>query len=147
MQVREIMTFYPAYIRVGADIRRAAEMISVSEVSHLMVVDHDDRFVGALSEDDLVRAMLPRFDEVTAVGGTVGDAFRLFVEKGRELADRLIDPLVERDVLTVASTDEVAQAAVIMTEKGIRRLPVVDGGTLTGTLSRSDICRAVIYHS
>lgn len=145
--VRDIMTSHPAYIRVGADIRRAAELISVSEVGHLMVLDHDDRFVGSLSEDDLVRAMLPRFDDVTAAGGTIGDAFALFVQKGRDLADRPIDPLVERDAMTVATTDDVAKAAVAMVDKGIRRLPVVDDGKLMGTLSRSDICRAVIYHS
>jgi CBS domain-containing protein len=145
--VREVMTFFPAYIRLGADIRRAAEMISVSEVGHLMVVDHDDRFVGSLSEDDLVRAMLPRFDDVAGAGGTVGDAFRLFIERGRELADRPIDPLVERDAITVRTTDDIAQAAVAMVDKGIRRLPVVDDGKLMGTLSRSDICRVVIYHS
>jgi CBS domain-containing protein len=145
--VRDIMTPYPAYIRVGADIRRAAEIISVSEVSHLMVLDHDDTFVGALSEDDLMRAMLPRFDEVVAGGGTMGDAFRIFVEKGQEMAGHSIDALVERDAVTVASTDQVARAAVVMTEQRIRRLPVVDNGKLAGTLSRSDICRAVIYHS
>lgn len=147
MLVREIMTPYPAYIRLGADIRRAAEIISVSEVSHLMVLDHDDTFVGALSEDDLVRAMLPRFDDVMSGGGSMADAFRIFLEKGRELAGRSIDPLVERDAITVASTEQVARAAVVMAEQRLRRLPVVDGGKLAGTLSRSDICRAVIYHS
>jgi CBS domain-containing protein len=145
--VREIMTPYPAYIRMGADIRRAAEIISVSEVSHLMVLDHDDTFVGALSEDDLVRAMLPRFDDVMGGGGTMGDAFRIFLEKGREMAGRSIDTLVERDAITVASSEQVARAAVVMTEQRLRRLPVVDAGKLAGTLSRSDICRAVIYHS
>lgn len=147
MLVREIMTPYPAYIRMGADIRRAAEIISVSEVSHLMVLDHDDTFVGALSEDDLVRAMLPRFDDVMSGGGSMADAFRIFLEKGRELAGRSIDPLVERDAITVTSGEQVARAAVVMAEQRLRRLPVVDAGKLAGTLSRSDICRAVIYHS
>ena len=147
MLVREIMTPYPAYIRMGADIRRAAEIISVSEVSHLMVLDHDDAFVGSLSEDDLVRALLPRFDDVIGGGGTMADAFRIFLEKGREMAGRSIDPLVERDAITVASSEQVARAAVVMAEQRLRRLPVVDGGKLAGTLSRSDICRAVIYHS
>jgi CBS domain-containing protein len=36
---------------------------------------------------------------------------------------------------------------VAMVNKGIRRLPVVDDGAPMGTLSRSDICRVVIYHS
>lgn len=147
MLVRDVMTSFPAYIRVGSDIRRAAEVISVSEVGQLMVVDHDGGFVGALSEEDLVRAMLPGFDDVTAAGGSLADAFALFLQRGRDLADRSIDPLVDRETTTVRTTDELARAAVVMLDRGIRRLPVVDDGRLVGTLSRADLCRAVIYHS
>lgn len=147
MLVSDVMTAFPAYVRLGTTIRRAAEVISVSEVGRLMVLDHDGRFAGSLSEEDLVRAVLPGFDDVTAAGGTLADAFRVFLERGRDLADRVIDPLVARDVATVRSADELARAAIVMIDRGIRRLPVVDDGTLVGTLSRADLCRAVIYHS
>lgn len=147
MLVSDIMTAYPAFIRLGADIRRAAEVVCVSEVGQLMVLDHDGTFVGSLAEEDLVRAMLPGFDDVTEAGGSLADAFRVFLERGRALADRVIDPLVVRDTVTVTPTDDVARAAVVMVDRGIRRLPVVDGGTLVGTVSRADLCRAVIYHS
>ena len=147
MLVSDVMTAFPAYIRLGATIRRAAEMLSVSEVGHLMVLDHEGRFAGSLSEEDVVRAMLPGFADVTAAGGTLGDAFRLFLERGRALADRVIDPLVVRDTATVRPADELARAAIVMIDRGIRRLPVVDDGALVGTLCRADLCRAVIYHS
>jgi CBS domain-containing protein len=147
MLVRDVMTGFPAYIRLGATIRRAAELVSVSEVGQLMVLDHDDRFAGSLSEEDLVRAMIPGFDDVTAAGGTLADAFRAFLERGRALADRVIDPLVVREAATVRPADELARAAIVMIDRGIRRLPVVDDGALVGTLSRADLCRAVIYHS
>ncbi|MET7420127.1 CBS domain-containing protein [Dactylosporangium sp. NPDC005555] len=147
MLVRDVMAAYPAYVRLGATIRRAAEVVSVSEVGHLMVLDHDGKFVGSVSEEDLVRAMLPGFDDVTEAGGTLADAFRLFLERGRALADRVIDPLVVRDTATVRPTDELARAAIVMLDRGIRRLPVVDDGALVGTVSRADLCRAVIYHS
>ncbi|MFI5914775.1 HPP family protein [Dactylosporangium sp. NPDC051541] len=147
MLVSDVMTAFPAYIRLGASIRRAAEVLSVSEVGALMVVDHDGRFAGSLSEEDLVRAMLPRFDDVAEAGGTLAGAFQLFLEQGRALADRVVDPLVVRDTATVRGSDELARAAIVMLDRGIRRLPVVDDGTLVGTLSRADLCRAVIYHS
>ena len=147
MLVSDVMTPFPAYIRLGATIRRAAEVVSVSEVGHLMVLDHDGGFVGSLSEEDLVRAMLPGCEDVTTAGGTLADAFQGFLERGSTLADRVIDPLVVRDAATVRSTDELARAAIVMIDRGIRRLPVVDEGALVGTLSRADLCRAVIYHS
>ena len=145
--VSDVMTAFPAYIRLGSTIRRAAEMVSVSEVGHLMVLDHDGQFVGSLSEEDLVRAMLPSFGDVTEAGGSLADAFRIFLERGRALADQVIDPLVVRNAATVRPSDEVAGAAIVMIDRGIRRLPVVDDGALVGTLSRADLCRAVIYHS
>jgi len=47
--VSDVMAAFPAYIRLGSTIRRAAEVVSVSEVGQLMVLDHDGRFVGSLS--------------------------------------------------------------------------------------------------
>jgi CBS domain-containing protein len=35
-------------------------------------------------------------------------------------------------------------ADIVMTSKQIRRLPVVGGGKLLGTVSRADICRAAL---
>ena len=56
MVVREIMTADPTRIRADADLRRAAELVARSGASDLMVVDGDDRFVGVLSEGDILRA-------------------------------------------------------------------------------------------
>lgn len=128
-------------------MRRAAEIISISEVSDLMVIDHDNTFIGVLSEGDLIRTILPSFDEVLHAGGTLKDAFAFFVQKGHDLVNRPIDPLIIQNPITLKTTDDIAQAAIVMVEKQIRRLPVVDDGKLMGTVSRADICRAVIYYA
>lgn len=145
MQVRELMTIYPVSIRDDADLRRAAEIMTLSTASDLMVVDAERRFLGVLSEGDLIRAILPNFDDVLEAGGTLADAFQFFVRKGHDLADRPIEPLVIRNPIAVAPDDQAAEAATIMIQKQIHLLPVVHDGQLVGTVSRSDICRAVIY--
>ncbi|SDG63364.1 CBS domain-containing protein [Pseudonocardia oroxyli] len=147
MLVRDVMSAFPAVIRTGADVRRAAELLSVSEVGHLMVLDADDRFVGQLAEDDLIRALVPDLDGVLAAGATMADAFRVFAERGREVADRPIDPLVRREAVTVGPDDPLAKVAVALLDRGMRRIPVVVDGTLLGTVSRADVCRAVLYHA
>jgi predicted transcriptional regulator len=141
------MSKFPVYIRLGADIRRAAEILSISAVGDLMVLDYDNQFVGVLSESDLLRSLLPTFDEVLRAGGALDDAFQFVVQKGREIVGRQIDPLVNHDAITVKSTDEIAQAAVVMLERHMRSLPVVEDGALVGAISRADICRALIYHA
>lgn len=146
MLIRDVMTIHPIYININSSMHRAAEIISIAEVSDLMVVDDEKTFVGVLSEGDMIRAVLPNFDEVIAAGGSLADAFAFFVRKGRELARRPIAPLVITDPITVKPTDEAALAATVMAEKQIRRLPVVEGDKLVGTVSRADICRAVIFY-
>ncbi len=147
MLVREIMAIHPISIYVDADMRRAAEIISIAEVSDLMVLDRQKKFVGVLSEGDLIRALLPDFGEILAAGESLRDAFRIFVEKGRDLASRPIDPLIIRNPITVKPDDDVARSATIMVQMQIRRLPVVENDQLLGTISRADICRAVIYNA
>ena len=147
MLVGDLMTIYPVSISQDADLRRAAEIMTLAGASDLMVVDSGRRFLGVLSEGDLLRAILPDFDEVLEAGGTLADAFLFFVEKGRDLADRPIAPMVIRNPIVVAPDDEAAQAATIMIQKQVHRLPVVRDGRLVGTVSRSDLCRAVIFHA
>lgn len=146
MLVRELMTVYPVYIYEDASIHHAAEVISLAEVSDIMVVDKQFNFIGVLSEGDLLRRMLPDMDEILAVGGTLSHAFQLFVQKGNQMAADPISHLLIRDAISVKTTDEVAEVATIMVQKQIRRLPVVDNNKLVGSISRADICRAVIYN-
>lgn len=143
--IQDLMTHYPVHIFASATMHQATELISVAEVSDLMVVDEDRNFIGVLSEGDVIRAMLPNFEEILSAGGSLSDAFQFFIHKGRELAQRPIAPLIITDAITMQPTDHAAAAAVIMAEKQIRRLPVVANGKLVGTVSRADICRAVVY--
>lgn len=147
MLVRDIMAVHPICIYVDADMRRAAKIVSIAEASDLMVIDLQDKFVGVLSEGDLIRALLPDFGEILAAGESLSDAFRLFVDKGRDLASRSIAPLIIRNPITVKPDDNVARIATILVQMQIRRLPVVENDQLLGTISRADICRGVIYNA
>jgi CBS domain-containing protein len=109
-----------------------------------MVVDELNTFVGILSEGDILRAALPDLDEIRAQGGSLADAFGVFVQKGQALAYRPILPLVIREPIVLSPDDHVTAAAVILVDKMIRRLPVVADGKLVGTLARADVCRAVV---
>jgi len=54
MQVKDIMILNPVRIRNTATLDRAAELIAMSRVTDLMVVDDENNFVGVLSEGDIL---------------------------------------------------------------------------------------------
>lgn len=148
MKIRDIMSYNPTRIDVNATMQRAAEVVSLTQVSDLMVVDHHNHFMGVLSEGDLIRAVMPKFDEIMSSGGSLRESFDLFVENGRTMAGRTIaDIIVSRDKLVaVGPDDEVLKAAGAMVSRQIRRLPVVNpDGKLVGTVSRADVCRGVLH--
>lgn len=143
-QIKDVMRVRTARIRQDSDIRHAAEIVALSGVSDLMVVDDEDKFIGVLSEGDILRTALPDIDEILDEGGTLDDAFQIFLDKGKQLAELPIAPLIIQEPIVLDPENHVAQAATILVDKQIRMLPVVQDSKLVGTISRADVCRAVV---
>ncbi len=55
----------------------------------------------------------------------------------------LVRHLMSPDPIPVAPQQSVAEAAQLMTEKGIRHLPVMDGDRLVGLVTRSSLAKAL----
>jgi CBS domain-containing protein len=143
MKISDALMFNVIRIPLRSTIREAVDVLSLHQASDLMVVDEANKFVGVLSEGDLIRAGMPRFEELVAEG-SLTSGFAIFQEKGKSLANSPIEPLVIKDAIVVSPNDDLLTAASIMVSKQIRRLPVVDNGNLVGTISRADVCRAVL---
>jgi CBS domain-containing protein len=144
MCVKGVMSVRVVRIRSTATLQQAVEFVALSGASDLMVVDEDGDFVGVLSEGDILRTALPDIDEILAAGGSLDDAFQLFLRKGTNLSDLPIMPLVIQEPLAVDPDDHVAKAATLLVNKQIRRLPVLKENRLVGTISRAEICQAIV---
>jgi CBS domain-containing protein len=144
MRIGDVMSLNLIRIRRSASLREAAEMFSATQVSDLMVVDEGNNFVGVLSEGDVIRTLLPDYDELIRDGIKFSEAYNVFIANGRTMRDRAIDDLVIRDPITLAPDDQLLKAASTMISRYIHRLPVVENGKLVGTVSRGDLCRAVL---
>jgi predicted transcriptional regulator len=144
MLIEQAMTTPAVKIMHDSNLMLAAQIAALSSVSDIMVVDKNNQFIGVLSEGDILRAAMPNTNEILNEGGTLEQAFHIFLENGKSLSKIKIAPLVIVNPITVAPHDHIAKATTIMIDKMIRRLPVVMEGTLLGTISRSDICRSVV---
>jgi CBS domain-containing protein len=144
MQIKDIMTPNPARIRSNATLNQAAELVAMSRVTDLMVVDEQNNFVGVLSEVAILQAALPDINQILGEGGSVDTAFEVFLNKGRNLATMPITPLINEEPIVVTGKDHIGKATVVLLDKQIPLLPVINDGQLVGTVSRADVCRAVV---
>ena len=146
MKVREIMSINSIRILNSATMAEAAELAAMSNASGLFVVDGENTFIGVLSEGDMMGKVLPEMSEVIAEGGGLRGSYDIFSEKGAKLGSETIDRHLVRNPITLDPDDELLKAATTMSMKRMRRLPVVKNGKLVGTISRGDICKAVLRH-
>ena len=144
MRIGDIMDRRAARIGLDGSMAHAAELLVLSRASDLMVVDADGAYVGVLAEGDLLHALMPDFEGLLESGSSLDDAVRAFLESGRQFSDQPISRLVIRTSITLAPDDELLQAATVMITKQIRRLAVVDGKRLVGTVSRADVCWSLL---
>lgn len=142
--VRSIMTVRATRIHEQANLHRAAEIVALSGVGDLMVVDDNRDFVGVLSVGDILRAAMPDNDEIMSEGGSLIQSFQLFLRKANELSYKPIKPHIIREPITVDPDDHIAKVATVLLNQNIGLLPVIRDRKLIGTVSRADICEAVI---
>lgn len=141
MNVREAMTDGARVITVSPEttLKQVAELMVEHEISGLPVVDGERRVLGVVSEADVVAG------ETGGAGrqGVLARA-RAFarqtaaVEMARTAGEAMTSPAV-----TIEPDRTVVQAAHVIAERGVNRLPVVDEDErLIGIITRADIVRA-----
>ena len=139
--VRDLMSREVRTVTPDTPIAAALEMLIGKAYRALPVVDDERRVVGILTDGDLLaRLELPsasvHLELTEAELGRELDALR---RSGQTAGDLMISPVV-----TTTEDAPIADAVRIMTERGIKRLPVVDrAGRLVGVVSRVDVLRTL----
>jgi CBS domain-containing protein len=133
MRVTAVMSRPVITVAPEASVKDAAQALISHSISALPVVDSAGHLVGIVSEADLI-SMETRPDprtQATPLPPTAGSA-------PLKVAD-----VMTREVITVPSDSEVAQAARIMIEADIKRVPVVRGKRVVGIVSRRDLIKVI----
>ncbi|MCL5022670.1 MAG: CBS domain-containing protein [Nitrospirae bacterium] len=138
--VQDIMTTKVISVHKYENVDQAVKVLSDNNISGLPVVDKKNQVVGMISEADILSMIGMRR------GHTLRDILRhIFGEPlpERRMGD-VIGDVMTSPVVTVGPDVDIREAAKIMDEKKVRRLPVVDDGKkLIGLISRADIVRAM----
>ncbi len=134
--VRDLMTERPRTTMGEVPLRAAAKELIQSGLGALPVVDSEQRFLGMLSERELMRHLLAT--EVLSYGTSRHTSPAIQASK------KTVRDAMTRQVLCVAPDQPVAEVAALMSNKDVERVPVVREGRLVGFLTRGDIVRKLI---
>ena len=133
MKVTSVMSAPVITIAPQASIKAAARLLVSCGISALPVTDAKGALVGIVSEADLIQIETrpdPRA-QATPMQATAGSA------------PRTVADVMTRKVVTVPTDCEVSQAARLMIEAEVKRLPVMDGERLAGIVSRRDLVKVI----
>ena len=112
------------------------------------VVDESGAVVGMLTTGDLIvqESQLHFPTVLSFLGATLElpSAKKHFDEDIRRALGASVGEVMSPDPQTVKEDDTLEQAATIMHDHDVSRLPVVRGGLLVGIISRTDIVRAIV---
>lgn len=144
MQVSEAMSRKAPRIRENATIKEAAERMALTQASELVVVAAGDRVLGMLGAEDLLRCLIPEYDELLESGGSPS---RLHPHRrASDLLPHLKVKEVMRRVDVLLDPEQSLESALgQLLESGGRTLPVVKAGELVGSLSTVDIARSLMW--
>ena len=105
-----------------ATVYDAIAMMDARRVGALLVMQ-GERLLGILSERDYTRKVILR---------------------GRASRDTRVEEIMTRDVITVHADTSLGECLQLVTDRGIRHLPVTDGEKILGLVSIGDLVRAVV---
>ena len=115
MNIREVMTPNPRCVSPDDSIQSAAQIMRDEDTGAVPICDNG-RAVGIVTDRDIVI---------------------------RAIADgqpnRPVRDIATRDVISVSPDTSTREAAELMSEYQVRRLPVVDGDRLVGMVSLGDL--------
>lgn len=137
MNVTEVMTTNVAAVGRDASLKQVAELMVDHKISGVPVVNADRRVLGVVSEADIIFKAASRLASV----GLRGDLVAQAVDQGH-LAAATAGEAMTAPAVTIDAEQSVAEAARLMVERRVNRLPVLVEGRLAGIVSRGDIVRA-----
>jgi len=116
MQIKDVMTKNVAYVAPQDPIEKAAKLMDEYDVGSVPVCD-GEKVVGIVTDRDIVLRC---------------------VSQKKDFA-RPVREVMTANPVTAAPNMDVKDAAKLMSEKKVRRLPIVENNSLVGMVSLGDI--------
>jgi CBS domain-containing protein len=139
MKIGELMTTDPVAVGPETPLKDVAAILLAHRISGVPVIGERLEVLGVVSEADIIaKAAGPGTDGPRIISWLLGDRH----VDAQKITARTAAEAMGSPAITVGVADTVAEAARLMTEHGIKRLPVVENDILIGIVTRTDLVRA-----
>lgn len=142
--VCDAMNARPAMLSERSTVREAIEVFRSTETSGLPVVDDGGSIVGFVADGDILK--LPSRRESSR---REGEDYLILLEDEsvgekleRAFGLRVMD-VATKQVVRIEATETAEVAFRMLSERRIKKVPVLSDGKIVGTLSRRNIMRAL----
>ncbi|MFF5991338.1 CBS domain-containing protein [Prauserella flavalba] len=130
MRARDVMSTPVVTVTPDTTVKDAAATLAERGFTALPVVDEEGSLLGVVTEADLVRDRFPRDTRSPRAG-----------EEARPRAGDLVGDVMTAPAVAASAREDVVDVVRDMLDRGLRSLPVVDGTTVIGVVSRRDLVR------
>lgn len=119
-KIRSVMTGDPTTLPADASVVEAARIMRHHDCGDVIVTDNGSIIGIATDRDIVVRC----------------------IAEGQDPAETRVGDVCTKNPVTLKPTDTVTAAVRLMSQKAIRRLPVVEDGRALGIVSLGDLAQA-----
>ena len=118
--VRDIMTKNIKTVKPNDSVHAAVQKMNKFDIGSVIVIS-SGRPVGIITETNIMRRVVePRMDPATV----------------------WVKDIMSSPIISIEENASVAEAAKVMADRKINRLPVINGNKLVGLISSTDIVKA-----
>jgi CBS domain-containing protein len=146
LAVRDVMTADVVSFGPDDDVSEAMRTLVDRGIDGAPVVDAAREVIGVITTGDLiVKQSRLHWPTVVAIfGASLEFKPRGFEDNLEKALGSKVSDVMSKPAITIEAGASVEDAATIMSDKRVSRLPVVEGGRLAGIVSRVDILRGVL---
>lgn len=147
LKVRDIMSVDPVTVSPDLSVTEAARLMVDKGIGALPVME-GDTLVGLVTEGDLimqdVKLEFPTYLHLLDGFIMYPPATARFESELKKAVGADVRAVMTSEPVTVQAEASVSDAATLLVERDLSRLPVLDGDRLVGVVSKSDIVRSLL---
>lgn len=147
LKVRDIMSTDPVVIAPTATVTEAARLMVENGIGALPVLE-EGKLIGLVTEGDLimqdVKLEFPTYLHLLDGFIMYPPATARFESELKKAVAADVRAVMTSDPVTVSANADVADAATLLVERDVSRLPVLEGDKLVGVVSKSDVVRSLL---